>query len=103
MLPVGFCAIGVLPMVPGREAHATLNQPFMDLLRAGYGCFSLCVPCHPGPRVTRSYHQGNRPGGVPDACHWKSKSDCVRICVTWSGYAANVWIHNSVRRASKSM
>jgi len=26
ILPVGFCGIGILPMIHGLEAHATLNR-----------------------------------------------------------------------------
>ena len=47
-------------------------------------------------RVADSPPSGNRPS------HWKSKSDCVLTIVTWSGYAANVWMCSSLRRASKS-
>jgi hypothetical protein len=44
ILPVGFCGIGILPMIHGLEAHATLNQLFTHLVRTRARC----------PRHTRS-------------------------------------------------
>jgi hypothetical protein len=35
ILPVGFGGIGILPMIHGLEAHATLNRVSMHVLKAG--------------------------------------------------------------------